>query len=81
MIDVITQETIRTIIPSKVALALEEIAKREHADPFNELPAFYASKTYRALETEKSKYWWFSPHELAGLYLAESAQASQHSSY
>ena len=70
--EAVSQETLRVLLPSKVALAVEEIARRLGTDPVEELPKFYASATYKALENEKSKYWWFSPAELCGLYLQES---------
>ena len=75
MIEAVTQETLRVILPSKVALAVEEAAKIRGTDPVEELPRFYASATYRALENEKSKYWWFSPAELCDLYLREGGNA------
>lgn len=34
-----------------------------------EIPGFYASKVYRFLENEATKYWCFSPAELCDLYL------------
>ena len=74
MTETVSQETLRVLLPSKVALAVEEIAKRRGTDPVEELPKFYASATYRALENEKSKYWWFSPSELSGLYLQGERQ-------
>ncbi len=70
----VSQETLRVLLPSKVALAVEEIAKNKGTDPVEELPRFYASATYRALEVEKSKYWWFSPAELCDIYLREAGQ-------
>lgn len=72
MIERVTQDTLRVLLPSKVALAAEEIARRNNTDPVAELPRFYASRTYRELENEKSKYWWFSPAELCDLYMEES---------
>ena len=69
MMEAVTQDTLRVLLPSKVALTVEEIAKIRGTDPVEELPKFYASAAYRALEDEKSKYWWFSPSELSGLYL------------
>ena len=71
MIETITQETIRIILPSKVALTVEAIARRNGTVALDELPKFYASGVYRALENEKSKYWWFSPLELCELYFQE----------
>ncbi len=73
MISKITQKTLRVILPSKVALTVEEIASRIGSDSVRELPRFYASSTYRALENEKSKYWWFSPAELCDLFLKETS--------
>lgn len=72
MIETVTQETLRVLLPSKVALAVEEIAWRKNTDPVDELPGFYASRIYRELENEKSKYWWFSPTELCDLYMENS---------
>lgn len=66
---VVTQENLRVLLPSKIALAVEEIAKIKGTDPVEELPGFYASAVYRKLENEKTKYWWFSPVELCDLYL------------
>ncbi|MBR4753320.1 MAG: hypothetical protein IK077_16350 [Thermoguttaceae bacterium] len=77
MIETITQETIRVILPSKVALAVEEIARRNGTDPAEELPRFYASGVYRALENEKSKFWWFSPAELCDIYQDEVASREE----
>ena len=71
MTDRITQKTLRVILPSKVALTLDEIAKSRGCDALDILPDFYASATYRALENEKSKYWWFSPAELCDLFMRE----------
>lgn len=73
--EAVTQETLRVLLPSKVAMAVEEIAKAKGTDPLEELPKFYASATYRALENEKSKYWWFSPAELCSLYLRDGQSA------
>lgn len=73
--EAVTQETLRVLLPSKVALAVEEIAKAKGTDPLEELPKFYASATYRALENEKSKYWWFSPSELSAIYLRDERSA------
>lgn len=72
--EAVSQETLRVLLPSKVALAVDEIAKSRGTDPVEELPKFYASATYKALEDEKSKYWWFSPAELCDLYLRENRQ-------
>ena len=52
--EAVTQETLRVLLPSKVALAVEEIAKARGTDPLEELPKFYASATYRALENERA---------------------------
>ena len=74
MIEPITQDNLRVVIPSKIALAVEEISRRNGTDPADELPRFYASGVYRALENEKSKFWCFSPAELCDLYLDELAR-------
>ena len=73
--DEVTQETLRVLLPSKVAPAVEEIAKAKGTDPLEELPKFHASATYRALKNGKSKYWWFSPSELGAIYLREERSA------
>ena len=69
----VTQDNIRVLLPAKVALTLEEIAKARNTEPADEIAAFYASDVYRNLERESTKYWWFSPAELCDLYL-ENAQ-------
>ena len=73
-IETVTQDNLRVVLPSKVAV--EEIARRNGTEPADELPRFYASGVYRALENEKSKFWWFSPAELCDLYLDEIARNS-----
>jgi len=36
---------------------------------------FYASKTYRKLENESTKYWWLSPLDLVDEFLEESKES------
>ncbi len=71
MSDAVTQETLRVLLPSKVALAVDEISRKTGKDALEVLPSFYASHVYRELENEKSKFWCFSPAELCDLFLAE----------
>ena len=68
----VTQDNIRVLLPAKVALTLEEIAKARNTEPADEIAAFYASDVYRNLERESTKYWWFSPAELCDLYLEKA---------
>lgn len=65
----VSQDNLRVLLPSKVALTLEEIAKARNSEPADEIAAFYASDVYRNLEKESTKYWWFSPAELCDMYL------------
>ena len=51
-IPVVTQDNLHVLLPSKVALTLEEIAKAKNTDPADEIAAFYASDVYRNLENE-----------------------------
>ena len=66
---VVNQENLRVILPSKIALTLEEVARVRGTDPMEEIPGFYASKGYRFRENEATKYCCFSPAELCDLYL------------
>ena len=66
-----TQEDIRTILPSKIALVSDILARRSGQDPVKAMSAFYKSKTYSMLQDESTKYWWFSPAELCDLYERE----------
>ena len=76
MKEVFTQETLPDIIPSKIALAVDLIARRNGEDPVKIVPRFYASDVYAKLSDETTKYWWFGPAELCELYLREArAQA------
>ena len=66
-----TQEDIRTILPSKIALVSDILARHSGQDPVKAMSAFYKSKTYAMLQDESTKYWWFSPAELCDLYERE----------
>ena len=66
-----TQEDIRTILPSKIALVSDILARHLGQDPVKAMAAFYKSKTYAMLQDESTKYWWFSPAELCDLYERE----------
>lgn len=69
-----TQEDIRTILPSKIALVVDILSKRTGEDPVKLLTDFYQSKTYAMLQNESTKYWWFSPMELSELFEQDVAQ-------
>lgn len=67
----VNQDNLRVLLPSKIALTLEEVARIKGTEPTQELAAFYASDVYHNLETENTKFWCFSPAELCDLYLAQ----------
>lgn len=69
-----TQEDIRTILPSKIALVVDILSKRTGEDPVKLMTDFYQSKTYAMLQNESTKYWWFSPAELSELFEQDLAQ-------
>ena len=69
-----TQEDIRTILPSKIALLVDILSKRTGEDPVKLMTDFYQSKTYAMLQNESTKYWWFSPMELSELFEQDVAQ-------
>ena len=69
-----TQEDIRTILPSKIALVVDILSKRTGEDPVKLMTDFYQSKTYAMLQNESTKYWWFSPKELSELFEQDVAQ-------
>lgn len=60
----ITQKNLRTILPSKIALATMLIAEEKHCTPIEALLYFYKTDVYKDLETESTKRWWQSPLEL-----------------
>ena len=68
---VVNQDNLRVLLPSKIALTLEEVAKIKGTNPLDEIAAFYASEVYRRLENEATKYWCFSPAELCDIYLSQ----------
>lgn len=70
-----TQEDIRTILPSKIALVVDILSKRTGEDPVKLMTDFYQSKTYAMLQNESTKYWWFSPMELSELFEQDVARA------
>lgn len=61
----ITQKTLRSILPGKIARTVMIIAKRDNRPSLEVLKEFYASKVYAELKREESKYWWMSPEQLA----------------
>lgn len=69
-----TQEDIRTILPSKIALVVDILSKRTGEDPVKLMTDFYQSKTYAMLQNESTKYWCFSPMELSELFEQDVAQ-------
>ena len=74
-----SQEDIRMILPSKIALVVDILSKRTGEDPVKIMTDFYRSKTYLMLQDESTKYWWFGPAELCELYRQEIAQRKQRS--
>ena len=70
-----TQEDIRTILPSKIALVVDILSKRTGEDPVKLMTDFYQSKTYAMLQNGSTKYWWFSPMELSELFEQDVARA------
>ena len=73
-----TQDDIRAILPSKIALVAEMISHRTGEDPVKIMGGFYKSKTYALLQDESTKYWWFGPAELCELYEREVERADAH---
>lgn len=71
---VVNQENLRILLPSKIALTLDEVARIKGSEPTAELPRFYRSEVYRRLENEATKYWCFSPAELCDLYLSSQSE-------
>ena len=67
-----TQDDIRTILPSKIALVADLFSKRSGEDPVKVMSDFYKSKTYAMLQDESTKYWWFGPAELCELFEREN---------
>lgn len=65
MIPEITQDNFRILLPGKIAKAVLLSAQHTGEDCFDVAKRFYVSSTYRELERESSKYWWFSPEQLA----------------
>ena len=69
-----SQEDIRMILPSKIALVVDILSKRTGEDPVKIMTDFYRSKTYLMLQDESTKYWWFGPVELCELAEQEVSQ-------
>ncbi len=69
-----SQDDLGKILPSKIALVADLLAKRLDKDPVAVMMDFYRSKTYALLQNESTKYWWFSPAELSDLYERELDQ-------
>ena len=69
-----TQEDLRTILPSKIALVADILSKRSGEYHVRIMTDFYRSKTYAMLQDESTKYWWFGPAELCELYEQEVSQ-------
>jgi hypothetical protein len=60
----IDSKLFRLLIHSKAAVAAELLAEEENIEPLDALKKFYASNTYRDLETEETKTWWESPAQI-----------------
>lgn len=74
-----TQEDLRMILPSKIALVADLLSRRSGEDPVKIMTDFYRSKTYAMLQDESTKYWWFGPAELCELYEQEASRNKGHS--
>jgi hypothetical protein len=74
-----TQEDLRMILPSKIALVADLLSRRSGKDPVKIITDFYRSKTYAMLQDESTKYWWFGPAELCELYEQEVSRNKGHS--
>ncbi|MCF0238772.1 MAG: hypothetical protein HUK24_09240 [Sphaerochaetaceae bacterium] len=61
---VITQDNIRSIIPSKVAKIVSLYSKEKNIEPLEALKLFYKTSIYKDLENEQTKVWWQSPEEI-----------------
>jgi len=70
---VVNQDNLRVLLPSKIALTIDEVARARGTDPTQEIAEFYGSEVYRRLEREATKYWCFSPAELCDIYLQGTA--------
>lgn len=66
---IVNQDNLRVLLPSKIALTLDEVAKIKGTNPAEEISSFYASDVYRLLENEATKFWCLSPAELCDIYL------------
>ena len=69
-----TQEDLWLILPSKIALMADIISKKSGDDPVKIMTDFYQSNTYKLLQVEATKYWWFGPAQLGELFTEEKAQ-------
>ena len=67
----ITQQNLYLILAGKVSAVTAFIAEDEHISPLDALTKFYASKTYRLLEQENTKYWHLGPVALYQAYCGE----------
>lgn len=59
-----SEKAFRALLPGKIAIAAETLAKTRQLSPREALALFYNSSTYKRLETESTKCWWESPSEL-----------------
>ena len=67
----ITQNNFRMLLPAKIAMTVEMIAKHEQIMPIKAMVNFYHSRTYSSLEKEATKFWWMSPLQLFREYERE----------
>ena len=74
--DTFTQETLRMILPSKIALVVDTLSRRSGEDSVKLMLDFYQSETYARLQIEATKYWWFGPAELCELYKREGRKVN-----
>lgn len=61
---IVTQENIRSIIPSKVARICNLYSQKMNVSFIEALKLFYKTSIYKDLEVEDTKVWWQSPAEI-----------------
>ena len=62
--NVVTQENIRSIIPSNVSRIAALYSRAKGASCMDALILFYKTPMYKDLEIEETKVWWQSPEEI-----------------
>lgn len=57
----ITNDNLHLILPGKVALFVKRYVKEHHVSALEALRVFYRSNTYKELEKEETKLWYYGP--------------------